>query len=338
MRNGKIDIIIPAYNVKDDLLFTCLSSIATQTLRDISKVTIVDDASTIQNYQSVADKFKNILDIQILRYETNGGPGVARQYGLDHTENEFITFIDADDLFSSGFALQILRQIFDNNNNYEVAIGAFQEVGFVNNGLFLFNHLNDSVWVFGKMYRRSYLKKYSIKFHPTSRANEDNGFNTLCRLYANNADIIGATDEIVYYWCPTEDSITRRNNEEYAISCATDANFYGYVENMIYAINTVNNSSLIKDKNNLAIWSMQVMIQIYSLYLSVENRTEESNYKKCLEYCSWYYKEIYSKFRPLISDEDFLQIYNAEIQMIYARQGNPMPTITFLDFIELIKE
>jgi glycosyltransferase involved in cell wall biosynthesis len=47
MRNGKIDIIIPAYNVKDDLLFTCLSSIATQTLRDISKVTIVDDASTV---------------------------------------------------------------------------------------------------------------------------------------------------------------------------------------------------------------------------------------------------------------------------------------------------
>jgi glycosyltransferase involved in cell wall biosynthesis len=47
MRNGKIDIIIPAYNVKDELLFTCLSSIATQTLRDISKITIVDDASIV---------------------------------------------------------------------------------------------------------------------------------------------------------------------------------------------------------------------------------------------------------------------------------------------------
>jgi cellulose synthase/poly-beta-1,6-N-acetylglucosamine synthase-like glycosyltransferase len=44
--NRKIDVIIPAYNVSDDILFRCLSSIACQDIREDIAVTIVDDAST----------------------------------------------------------------------------------------------------------------------------------------------------------------------------------------------------------------------------------------------------------------------------------------------------
>ena len=36
------------------------------------------------------------------------------------------------------------------------------------------------------MYRRSFIDKYNIRFHETSRANEDNGFNTLIRLCTND--------------------------------------------------------------------------------------------------------------------------------------------------------
>ena len=95
--NRKIDIIIPAYNVPDHILFRCLASIACQDIASDLEVTIVDDASTKQNYAKVIKNFESILKIHLLRYEVNGGPGVARQYGIDHTENGYMTFIDADD-------------------------------------------------------------------------------------------------------------------------------------------------------------------------------------------------------------------------------------------------
>lgn len=76
--NRKIDVIIPAYNVPDKILFRCLSSIACQDIVSDLEVTIIDDASTEQNYAEVAKYFDKFLKINILRYETNGGPGVAR--------------------------------------------------------------------------------------------------------------------------------------------------------------------------------------------------------------------------------------------------------------------
>ena len=57
--NNKIDVIIPAYNVPDHILFRCLASIACQDIVQDIEVTIVDDASTEQNY----DKVK--LDVEI---------------------------------------------------------------------------------------------------------------------------------------------------------------------------------------------------------------------------------------------------------------------------------
>jgi glycosyltransferase involved in cell wall biosynthesis len=189
--NRKIDIIIPAYNVEDEILFRCLSSIACQDVAKDLEVTIVDDASTVQNYQEVINNFLSILKINLLRYEENGGPGVARQYGLDHTQNGYITFIDADDTFNGAFALNYLRDTLESNPLYSVCIAGFDEVFTQedekgNKSVYFYPHDNDMVWMFGKMYKRNFIDKYNIRFHETSRANEDNGFNTTIRLLAND--------------------------------------------------------------------------------------------------------------------------------------------------------
>ena len=127
--NKKIDIIIPAYNVADEILFRCLASIACQDIISDLEVTIVDDASTIENYHKVAENFKSMLKINILRYEENGGPGVARQYGLDHTSNGYVTFIDADDTFNGSLALKALKTGIEVNNNiYQMCVGVFDEI------------------------------------------------------------------------------------------------------------------------------------------------------------------------------------------------------------------
>ena len=61
--NRKIDVIIPAYNVEDEILFRCLASIACQDIIEDLEVTIVDDASTKQNYAAVAKNFEAFLKI-----------------------------------------------------------------------------------------------------------------------------------------------------------------------------------------------------------------------------------------------------------------------------------
>ena len=121
--NGKVDVIIPAYNVPDETLFRALSSIACQDKIEDIEITIIDDASTKQNYQKIIDIFSSIVKINLLRYETNGGPGVARQYGLDHTQNEFVTFIDADDIFSGHFAISTLKGMLIENKEATMSMG-----------------------------------------------------------------------------------------------------------------------------------------------------------------------------------------------------------------------
>lgn len=189
--NHKIDVIIPAYNVADNILFRCLSSIAQQEIIDDLEITIVDDASTEQNYKEVIKSFENFMKINLLRYETNGGPGVARQYGMDHTSNGYITFIDADDTFNGSLALKALRNGIELQNGlFHMCVGIFDEIHEQGvpqgEGPLLMPHENDMVWMFGKLYRRSFIDKYKIHFHETSRANEDNGFNTMIRLCSND--------------------------------------------------------------------------------------------------------------------------------------------------------
>jgi glycosyltransferase involved in cell wall biosynthesis len=239
--NQKIDVIIPAYNVPDKILFRCLASIACQDIVSDLEVTIVDDASTIQNYSKVASYFDSIMKINILRYETNGGPGVARQYGIDHTSNGYMTFIDADDTFNGAFALKALRNSIEMNNGlYIMSVGVFDEVHETGlpqgDGPILMSHEQDMVWMFGKMYKRSFIDKYNIHFHETSRANEDNGFNTMIRLCCNDQEQINFIPAHVYYWHENLNSITRANDCQYSFGGSERDSFYGYVENMIFAV------------------------------------------------------------------------------------------------------
>lgn len=339
--NNKIDVIIPAYNVEDDILFRCLSSIACQTIVKDVDVTIVDDASTKQNYKKVSDHFKDIMNINILRYNKNGGPGVARQYGIDNTHNGYITFIDADDTFNGAFALKALRNSIEMNDGiYCMSSGVFDEVheeGLKpNDGPILMAHEKDMIWMFGKMYRRSFIDKYGIKFHPTSRANEDNGFNTLIRLCCNDREQVNFISAHVYYWHESLNSITRANDCQYSYGSSIRDSFYGYVENMIYAIK----ESKKRNPYNgfITMWAVNCMLNIYEYYIECYARAKdhaETNFK----YCKKYYDEIYKDLEKDISKEILANQYNDIMRNAY--MGNKLegiiPHMSIFEFLDSLK-
>lgn len=340
--NRKIDIIIPAYNVPDKTLFKCLSSIACQTISEDLQVTIVDDASTTQNYQKVIKFFKPFLNIQILRYEINGGPGVARQYGIDHTNNEYLTFIDADDTFAGAFSLQILRQEMETNENHKVCVGCFEEV--IEDGgkhpLMFSKKEEDLVWMFGKLYKREFFEEYNIRFHPTSRANEDSGFNGLVYLFSKEKQIL-YLGETVYYWHENPTSITRINEGEYSYSAdPKGGGFYGFVENLLYIIQTAQEQrdSGKFELEKLYFLASRGLSHLYFYYVDCWAHRQEYA-EKNFELCKKFYQEGFAPLENEIPQDLLFYCHHSIMRDNYVKdEMDFIPHITFMQFLEQLKE
>ena len=200
-----IDIIIPAYNAHKTIRRT-LNSISNQTIVDLIKVYIINDFSK-KDYSAEISTFEKHIKIQELKLSKNLGPGSARQYGIDNSNSKYIVFIDADDIFAKQNSLEVLLKSIE-ENNADVVISNFYEED--EKGDYI-EHNNDKIWLHGKIYKRSFLKKHNIKFN-NSRANEDNGFNQLIFLHDS---IVNTIEDYTYIWNYYANSITRKNNQEY---------------------------------------------------------------------------------------------------------------------------
>ena len=109
----KVSVIIPAYNAHKTLS-RCLASIMIQSIVEDLEVIVVDDCSTDGGYEKEISTFRPFMNIREITLEKNGGPGVARQAGIDESTAPFFTCIDADDTFSGAYALECLVKYLDN--------------------------------------------------------------------------------------------------------------------------------------------------------------------------------------------------------------------------------
>lgn len=323
----KIDVIIPAHKAQGTIIRT-LSSIALQSIVDDIEVTIVNDCDGI-GYQKYVDMFSPYMSIKEIVMPENGGPGDARQYGIDNTTNPLLTFIDADDTFAGAFALKILREQLLAEPTTACCFSTFVE-----DQLKIYvPHPNDSVWMFGKLYKRDFIKKYDIRFKPGSRANEDAGFNMICKLFSNGAEQIKYIPEVTYYWHFKEDSITRINNAQYSY----DQSFVGYTANMIYALKYA--ESVNPFNPNLMPMKVMIFCNLYEYFIETvarDKRFIEQNFQCCKDY----YNEVYKEIEPKINDDALGEVYNEVMRNAYA--GNKMfkiiPSMGIKEFLEKLKE
>ena len=107
MIEGLISTIIPVHN-RPLLLGEAVETVLVQTYSSF-EIIIVDDGSDDPGMPaSLADsERKGDGKVRVLR-QSNRGPGVARQHGLENAQGEFIQFLDSDDLLLAGkFASQV---------------------------------------------------------------------------------------------------------------------------------------------------------------------------------------------------------------------------------------
>jgi len=91
----KISVVIPAYNSENTISYT-IQSVLNQTFKDLELIVINDGSqdSTLEIITQIADS-----RIQVFSYPNAGG-NVSRNRGLNHAIGEFVSFLDADDLWT----------------------------------------------------------------------------------------------------------------------------------------------------------------------------------------------------------------------------------------------
>jgi glycosyltransferase involved in cell wall biosynthesis len=92
----KVSVIIPAYNAERTIRET-INSVLEQTFFDFELI-IINDGSTDNTLQLVNE----VKDSRLRVYSySNAGLSMARNRGITHAKGEYISFIDADDLWTS---------------------------------------------------------------------------------------------------------------------------------------------------------------------------------------------------------------------------------------------
>ena len=165
----KVTVGIPAFKANNHIA-DCLSSIQIQTIKNDIAVIIASD-NPEDDYSFLLDKF-NDLDITILDCVENTGAGLARQRALDVCKTDWITFIDADDVFYTPFAIETLLSAITPES--VVIQGTFlQEIEPNPKKIRSIPVQNPNhPWVFGRLYNKKFLDANEIRFSEL-RAMED---------------------------------------------------------------------------------------------------------------------------------------------------------------------
>ena len=112
-----ISVIVPVYNV-EKYLERCVKSIAAQTYKDL-EILLIDDGSTDKSGE-MCDAFQQ-TDSRIKAFhKQNGGLSDARNYGIEHSAGEFISFVDSDDYIDEKMLETLHRLITENDADLAV--------------------------------------------------------------------------------------------------------------------------------------------------------------------------------------------------------------------------
>lgn len=193
-----ITIIIPVYNAEKSIA-ECIESVMQQTVGYWTLILINDGSSDKSENicQEYAQKDSRIIVIS----QSNGGPGKARNEGIENCKTPWFTFMDADDKLCPDYlanfhvencknetilSFQGLKRVdlqghplneqYDFNDMIYTGKG-FLEKAFRQEDLYTYGH------AVGKLYNKSICDKYNIRFNTAIRWSEDHLFYLQYLLY-----------------------------------------------------------------------------------------------------------------------------------------------------------
>jgi glycosyltransferase involved in cell wall biosynthesis len=204
---GKVSIIVPVYNASQ-CLTTAVESAMSQTYRDL-EIILVDDGST-DNSGELCDWFTT-WDARIrTAHQNNGGPGAARNTGLQMCTGQWVLFLDTDDSLESR-AVELLVEAAE-QTGADLAVGDFtkikggvaearNDIAIPSTRLFGQDGLMDAARLYlrkpnkhllfayswGRLFKASLIREHHLAFASGLRTYEDVAFNFHYLCHAQKA-------------------------------------------------------------------------------------------------------------------------------------------------------
>lgn len=319
----EIDVIIPAYD-SHKTLATAIASVLAQSISDQVKITVVNDGGA--SYEDIIQRFEPFIDIVEIGYQSNKGPGVARQFGIEHTSAPFLIFLDSDDTLGDCFSLEVLLKEIK-KDDMDIVNGIFIEEASDGTGSYFF-HEDDQTWMHGKMYRRKFLEDINLRFSDL-RKNEDAAFNMVAfNLTKKHRNV----KQAAYFWHGRKGSVSRTNDYHingYEGWCKGTVLAFEYLETY-YKEGSLELESLLQVAAN-------AMILLYLEYNWFMQTREPKLVNKYLRWVKEVYDKVYIPYSRYISDQIFTDYYNLYQRKNIRTCALFIPMIGFGEFLQKLQ-
>ncbi len=292
-----LSIIVPMYN-SEKTIKKCMDSVIN--INNI-EIILIDDGSSDKTKEICLlyqEKYKNIKYI----YQSNSGPGKARNNGIKEAEGKYVMFLDSDDYIETSGLEEILNDYLV-DEKYDIVYYNFQQVS--ENGyiykryeLYKFNELkkedlikNTISWTLPwgqfKIIKRKIILDNNVFFEEDIK-NSEELFFTINVL--NKSEKIYFFNKIVYNYLKRDKSISRdidledyKNNVEIVFN-----KLYRKFENTEY-MQEVYNYYVV---SNIHILKEEIAKEKYTMFKDTSKEIRKNIKKMNLKYIAKRYKII----------------------------------------------
>ena len=222
-----VSVVVPVYKV-EDVLARCLDSLCRQSLREI-EIIMVDDASPDRCGEICEQYAERDARFKVIHHPDNRGLSIARNTGIAHASADYLMFVDSDDWVHKDFCklpyecavqqqadlVMFCRQSVDKNGSWRPVKNAkgreVRTLTHLEAIDYLIHVVGNAAW--NKIYSR---KLFQTVSYPEGYFYEDIGTTYKMVL---SADTICYLDDVLYYYCYHEDSITMLKTEKALSDC-----------------------------------------------------------------------------------------------------------------------
>jgi len=214
-----VSVVVPVFNTPEQYLRECVESILSQTWKN-TEVLLVDNGSDEPTAALCRRYSGSFPRVRYLR-EPKRGVSAARNLGIDASEGEFICFVDSDDTVAPDYLECMLEPMLAGRSEVGACLvwnersGAARECRRPDAPLSLSKTnalLRLSATANDKMYRKSALRDWKIRFDERYRMAEDQIFATAYLVRVSGAELCRSGNK--YYY--------RNNPESKTKTCAKD--------------------------------------------------------------------------------------------------------------------
>ena len=240
-----VSFIIPSYNSAHTVR-RCLDSIYALSLKTSEfEVIFVDDCSTDNTCDIVAEYQTQNPNITLLLQPKNNRQGAARNRGVSVAQGEYICFVDSDDAVTEGIVAAVLlseRQNTDmtvfhyiHANKEEEVTSEAEKLSFVKNEIFSGVEMQNkhSYWCsapWGYIYKTAFLQKVNYPF-AEGALYEDSDFVTVHLYYAQRMAYSSELGYVAYYReGSTTHSTSYKNTADYFLLGSRMLAFYTIIQ------------------------------------------------------------------------------------------------------------